>query len=117
MMNTLRQKREMVMGGLHQIKDSRQVAANSKSGTEGANTFLNGQNAAERGKKCGNKYEISPTITYFSRCAAKNTRYFHIMIPILSNSCFNLKLLHYLFQILPLTFLSSFKDFVAVKLF
>ena len=43
------------MGGLHQTKESMQVAANSKSGTERANNFLSEQHAAERGKKCGNK--------------------------------------------------------------
>ena len=38
------------MGGLHQIRESRQVAANSKSGTEGANIFQNEQHATEGGK-------------------------------------------------------------------
>ena len=43
------------MGGLHQIKESMQVVANSKSGTEKANNFFSEQHAAERGKKCRNK--------------------------------------------------------------
>ena len=43
------------MDGLHQIIESMQVAANSKSGTGRANSFLSEQHAAKRGKKCGNK--------------------------------------------------------------
>ena len=45
-MSALRKKREMVMGGLHQIIESMQVAANSKSGTEKADNFLSEQHAA-----------------------------------------------------------------------
>ena len=45
-MSTLREKREMVMDGLHQIIESMQVAANSKSGTGRANNFLSEQHAA-----------------------------------------------------------------------
>ena len=48
--------------------------------------------------------------------AHSTTNFLHLATPlILFTSC--LKLLHHLFQILPLTFLSSFKDFVVVRLF
>ena len=38
------------MGGLHQIKETMHVAANSKSGTERANYFLSEQHAVEEAR-------------------------------------------------------------------